>query len=356
MPFSAEASPSRFYKSQNQHNIMNNAERVEFPDSKIRDEFFSSLKFYSGVKTWEKLYKKFNIDRSLFQRYRRGLFTLPGNDFQSFLEVFSTQEQKHFLSIVSTKSEGWGRSIAGRVTYSRYPEMFRQGRQKAIDSRNKKYRFDQNMPLSVELCEFIGALIGDGFTNNYGCRYITEYCGDNRFDKDYYDRFIIPFAKKQFKANARIRYRDNAMWINFRSKCLHEMLINRFSIPAGVKFDKVMIPDEIIDSTPELISSTIRGIFDTDGCVFFDKRKIYKEPYIRIALQLENPPLIRQVYRELLKLGVKAHLLKDNRRIQINGKEAVKEYLEKVGFSNKRHIDRILSFFPRLFCQEPPAN
>jgi len=214
----------------------------------------------------------------------------------------------------------------------------------------RKHSFDLPIPLSVGSCEFIGALIGDGFTNKHGSSYITEFCGDKRFDKNYYDELIIPLVQKMFQVKAHLRYRDNTMWIRFNSVSIHKMLTERFGIPAGVKFDKVMIPKEIINSTPEFIASTIRGIFDTDGCVFFDKRGIYKEPYIRVALKLENPPLIRQVYGELLKLGVNAHRLKDNRIIQINGKEAVKEYIQKVGFSNKRHIDRIKKFAPALIA------
>lgn len=341
---SAEARSSSLYKSQNQHNNMSTAERVEFPDAKTRNEFFSLLKDYAGIRTWEKLYKKFKIERSCFQAYRYGQFTLPKDRFQSFLEFFPIQEKERFISMILTKSGNWGRRLGGNVTYSKYPKMFEKGREKARDLIKKKHYFDQEMPLSVGLCEFIGALVGDGFTNKYAGHYITEYCGDNRFDKDYYNTLIIPFAKKFFKVKVRLRCRGNTMWITFSSKCLHKMLTERFEIPKGVKFDKVLIPGEILDSAPAFIAATIRGIFDTDGCIFFDKRKIYKEPYVRIALKMENPPLIRQVYRELVKLGVTAHILKDNRIIQINGKDAVKGYLEKVGFSNKRHINRIKKF------------
>jgi len=83
MPFSEETNPSGFYNSQNKHNRMNNAERVEFPNIETRNEFFNSPKKHSEAKTWEELYKIFNIDRSMFQYYRYGIHTVPRAKFQN---------------------------------------------------------------------------------------------------------------------------------------------------------------------------------------------------------------------------------------------------------------------------------
>ena len=45
----------------------------------------------------------------------------------------------------------------------------------------------------------------------------------------------------------------------------------------------------------------IRGIFDTDGGVFLDKRKIYKTKYPRIIFQTVSKPLFEQLSSILSK-------------------------------------------------------
>lgn len=50
-----------------------------------------------------------------------------------------------------------------------------------------------------------------------------------------------------------------------------------------------------MQSKDELVRATIRGIFDTDGCVFIDKRKSYKLYYPRIALQTVSKDLYNQL-------------------------------------------------------------
>lgn len=352
MPLSAETSSSSIYKSQNQHNNMGAAERVEFSDAETRNEFFSLLKSYSNERTWDNLYKKFNIDRSLFQGYRYGQFTLPKDKFQTFLEFFPNQERERFISMISTKPGNWERRLGGKSTYSKYPEIFQQGREKAWHSPNhsgggRRY-YDLNIPLSQELCEFIGALIGDGFTNQYGSYYQTGFCGDKRFDKDYYDTLIIPIARDLFEAKAHFRYKNNGMWINFHSVFMHKVLTERFGIPKGMKFDKVLIPEEILNSNQEFIVATLRGVFDTDGSIYFDKRKIYRKPYARIELNMKNPALIAQVHSCLQELGVNSKVLSCKTRLQIIGFDAVKGYLKKVGFSNKRHLKRTEKFAQAL--------
>ncbi|MCR4335549.1 MAG: hypothetical protein NUV57_03370, partial [archaeon] len=84
---------------------------------------------------------------------------------------------------------------------------------------------------------------------------------------------------------------------------------------------------------------------DTDGCVFFDKRKSYKKPYVRIALQMLNPPLIKQVSNKLEEFDIHHGVTKKGTTIQINGFDSVKDFVDKIGFSNERHAKKIHNAF-----------
>ncbi|MBI2597968.1 MAG: hypothetical protein HYW50_02115 [Candidatus Diapherotrites archaeon] len=126
-------------------------------------------------------------------------------------------------------------------------------------------------------------------------------------------------------------------------------------MPAGVKFDKVLVPNEILHGNPEHIIGFIRGVFDTDGCVFFDKRKTYKKPYMRLDLTMCNPQILGQIAEKLNGFGINAKCLRNGKHLQITSKKDVENYLKIVGSSNQRHISKIIKKHPN-FVNYNPAN
>jgi len=202
------------------------------------------------------------------------------------------------------------------------------------------------MQLNVRLCEFIGALIGDGFHNMYQAgHYVIQFTGDLRLDYAYYNQTIMPSARILFdNINPYIIRKGNTLRINFMSKRLFCMLKNRFRIPQGKKAYSVRIPEEILNSNDRLlIYATIRGIFDTDGCIYFDERLCYKKPYPRITLQISNKGLFHQL-KEILKKDFTLYASARTKRkfyIEIYGHQQLDKWLSLIGFSNPRHLDKI---------------
>ncbi len=285
------------------------------------------------------------------ENYRSGQWTIPSRLFDKLCDLLPSHLEKLFKSKLNYKTGNWGQIIGGNITYGKHQDIFEKGRAIAIakQKENPKHDFDLDMELTEGLSEFIGCFIGDGFTNNYGGKYVVQFAGDNRFDADYYDGTIIPIARSLFGFDkAGIRRSGNALWVSFYSKRLFEFLTTGFEMPAGLKFNRVRIPVEILESGPEKIIPCIRGMFDTDGCVFYDKRPAYRRPYIRIELTMRNPFLIRQVHYQLKKIEVRSKVLSDETRLQITAREDVKLFLQKIGFSNKRHRNRITRFYPEL--------
>ena len=334
-------------------------ERVEFADFEIRKEFFQELKKNCEIKSWDELDKKFNVPRSIFQNYRYGILTIPKKLFETFLEYFSEEQKNYFSLSTSKKPSNWGAVLGGKTTIRKHPEIFKKGRKiglKKILSNPKlggglKYDFDLNMPLSRELCEFIGALIGDGFTSKYKKNYWTELTGDSNLDYDYLTNVMTNYSLHIFnglKPRTTLVKKSNTIRKIFHSKKLHEMLTERFGFPAGVKCYTIKIPKEIMNSKEDFIFSTIRGIFDTDGCVFFDKRKIYKKYYPRIILQTVSKELYLQLKAFLENYFSLYSTEKKNRKIfsiEIYGNKNLEKWMKLIGFSNKRHLDKIDKYF-----------
>ncbi|MDP3728381.1 MAG: LAGLIDADG family homing endonuclease [bacterium] len=206
------------------------------------------------------------------------------------------------------------------------------------------YSFDPNMALNRELCEFVGAFIGDAFYNSYQPgKYVIQFTGDANLDNGYYNNTITPITKKLFGMKPYIRKKKNTLRVNFQSKILFYMLKERFQFPQGKKVYFVKIPKEIISGKKEFIYATIRGIFDTDGCVYFDKRSIYKKPYPRITLQIANEGLFLQLKALLSKYFEIYTSKRTNRKfyIEVYGHEQLKKWMLMIGFSNPRHLKKI---------------
>jgi len=271
---------------------------------------------------------------------------MPLDKFQKLCALLSPEEHQKFLAAIGKKSANWGQVIGGKKTLLRHPEILKKGRKKALRINSKpKYDFDINLKLSPKMAEFVGAFIGDGFTAKYQSGgkfiYMTQFTGDSRFDTGYYKNVICPTAQRNFNYKKdNMKSKKNVLRVNFYSKRLFEFLTVRLNLPSGKKSSTVLIPNEIFGSN-KLAVKCIRGIFDTDGCVFFDKRPAYKAPYARISLKMFNPPLIDQIFSKLCELKLSAEKLGTGKEIQIIGPKNVKLFLTKIGFSNDRHFQKL---------------
>lgn len=317
------------------------SKRVFFTNDNIRNEFFGKLKTKFG--NWTNLRKHFNIYKSKLDILRNGKVSIKYSTFLEFLEHFNEEDKIYFQQEITLKDKSWGRSKGGISTYQRHKHLFEKGRK--IGAMQTRYHFSMSTPLTLGLCEFIGAFIGDGFTNKYGSNYVIQITGDADLDRNYYLTKLKPIIMElNPDSNPIITEKDNTLRLTVNSKEFHNLLTKRFKFPAGKKTHIVKIPEEIINAqNPKFINSCIRGIFDTDGCVFFDKRKSYKEYYIRINLTSVSSSLIKQVQHLLKKLNLNPRITSNYSRylIQINGVKNCRKFVEKIGFSNNRHLIKV---------------
>jgi uncharacterized protein YwgA len=321
--------------------------RIFFKDEKKCYEFFENVKEATSTKSWNDFGKLIKTNRAMISNYRKGRLCIPKDRFERLLNYLNTTRKKYFLSMAEKKEENWGQILGGKKAYAINKEVFKKGRLKGAEIRKLQYKydFDVNMPLSNELCEFVGCFIGDGFTNKYQNACQIQITGDRKLDADYYTH-LKSICKDLFGIYPKIVEKDGWIRLNMYSKRLFEMLTKRFKFPAGQKSFSVVIPPEIYDGKKELLNYTLRGIFDTDGGVGLDKRQIYKKPYIRINYTSVSKGLIKQVHQILKDYGINhsVHERRTGLMIQINGAENVKKFMSKIGFSNKRHLDKIKVF------------
>ncbi len=196
------------------------------------------------------------------------------------------------------------------------------------------------MQISLDMCELIGAIIGNG--NVYKNRYV-EISGDGKLDLNYFKQKLLPIIQKELSYNPSIRTGSFGVRLRINNKNF-TIFLNNLGIQSGEgKTYNVIIPTTISDDW-ELSKACIRGIIDTDGCLSFDKRKTYKTPYPRIILHIRNKRLSWQLYKLFLSNGYKPTFSKqmtpwgEAYTVYLSGKEQVLKYIKDIGFSNSRHL------------------
>jgi intein/homing endonuclease len=121
--------------------------------------------------------------------------------------------------------------------------------------------------LSPELAEIMGVIIGDGCLYKIKKRnkYQTTITSDKKEIK-YVNELKVLF-ESYFKYKFSVMDMGNALQLRNSSKAVGEQIIN-VGFKAGNKIEnKIVIPVWIVENQT-FLSNAVKGIFDTDGCVY----------------------------------------------------------------------------------------
>jgi len=202
------------------------------------------------------------------------------------------------------------------------------------------------MELTDGMCELIGSIIGDGNIYHKKQSYV-EMTGHPTEELLYFNGRLKPIIYQELNYVPRLFIHSRGLKFRINSKAF-VLWLESLGIPSGESKGKnALIPKEICNSW-ELSKSCIRGIFDADSSVFFDKRPIYKKPYPRIALHMYNEGLIMQISGILKSHGFHPKLSRKGLCLYLNGFDEVRLFLLKIGFANPKHHERIKNLYPQL--------
>jgi len=124
---------------------------------------------------------------------------------------------------------------------------------------------------SKEFTELLGAFTGDGWIskNKKGGRTLV-ISGNPKDEKEYY-QLLSGLWEKEF--GDEIKPRDFSYWGTFGIMCCSSKIVKRFEkagMLTGNKAAICKVPKDILNNK-NLYSPFIRGLFDTDGSIFFKK-------------------------------------------------------------------------------------
>ncbi|MBI2038300.1 MAG: hypothetical protein HYT19_00045 [Candidatus Nealsonbacteria bacterium] len=191
---------------------------------------------------------------------------------------------------------------------------------------------------SKKLAEFVGIMLGDGSITKY--QIVVTFC---LRDEEKYSKFVANLIQKLFNAPIGIYYDKNAAAVDIivsRIK-LAKYCIDKIGLKSGNKIkNQVDIPDWIKKNEAYSIAC-VRGLVDTDGCVFTHKYKSNGKyySYKKILFTSLSRPLRQSVFNILKNSGFNPRLAKQG-DVCLDSSKDVQKYFQLFGFHNQKHLDR----------------
>ncbi|MBU1120975.1 hypothetical protein KJ660_03805 [Candidatus Micrarchaeota archaeon] len=214
----------------------------------------------------------------------------------------------------------------------------------------KQIRFPKVM--NKDLAEELGIHLGDGcllyYENSRQKGYVYSVTSGHN-ERAYLEKVVMPLMKKLYNLKSRVKTKRTSLVVEYHSKAL--FYFKRFlGVNSGPKVD-IKIPTCVFQSN--FIFDFIRGLFDTDGCLHFQKK--YKKIHYYPALNFtsKSKKLVCQVNEVLLKNGFTTSLILDTEgiasngtpcktsRIFLYGNKNLERWIELIGFSNPKNIRKL---------------
>lgn len=209
--------------------------------------------------------------------------------------------------------------------------------------------------ISENLAEETGWHIGDGsmnFYNNRGKKKgFYQLRGHIEDDLHHYVNIIKPIFKKLYDIDVNIRVMPSTRVIGFQ--IWNNDLVNfkrSLDLSFGKKLD-INIPSFFL-SNKNLTKAVLRGIFDTDGGIYLEKKN--NKLYPRIYITTISFNLSEQLLHSFRKLGFRITRYsqlynQDFKRqrsyiLSIRGVEMFEKFMEEISPKNLKHIEKYRKF------------
>ena len=222
------------------------------------------------------------------------------------------------------------------------------------------------MKIDEDLAELLGIHIGDGCISRTK-RYAEYYLGgDITEEREYHDSWVGPLFNKKIMQpvlQKNVIYKEHPKVGVYGFYIFNDKLVSFFEklgIKAGTKLP-IEVPVEI-RTNKRLTKRFLRGLFDTDGTIYFDKNRSCKHPINNrptIKLGGVSRELISQVYCMLKNLGLHPRLTKPYKGkrdknfvhgVLIYRKEDINYFIKQIGFKNTKHSTKWEIFRLKGYC------
>ncbi len=293
-----------------------------------------------------------NFSERTIRDWRRGKFSV---DLKA-LRKLCKKTGISFPSNIKLKDDYWytayGSSAGGLAVYKKYgriggdPEYRKK---KWYEWWNREGRYKQHpitkicLPIkkprkSENLAEFVGIVMGDGSITKKQIIVTLHYKDDEKYSK-----FVVNLIKKLFNVHVgRYSYiKSSAIKIIISRRELIRFCVERLGLKQGNKVKQQIDMPDWIKRNKQYAIACVRGLVDTDGCVFTHRYKVNRKwySYKKFCFTSFSKPLRQSVFDILKDNGLRARLA-GKRDVRIDSKEDMNTYFRLFGFHNPKHLKR----------------
>ena len=205
--------------------------------------------------------------------------------------------------------------------------------------------------INKDVLELIGVIIGDGsilygYRNKY---YRMEISGNAVEDPTYFLK-LQEIIKNNFNKNVNIierkQKKGRALRLYIDNKEFVEILVKNFQIMPSPKTFTIKIPKKFLNW--KLSKHIIRGIFESDGSLYFSRSKITTKlkTYPRIEIKTCSKNLVNQLVELLKDNNFKVQTLNSKSdkciKVYLSGEKMLEKWIKEIGFSSKKNITKYL--------------
>jgi len=301
--------------------------------------------------SWPNFAQKINVHKRTLNDWKREKYSIPFSVVLKICEIANVSMPMN----IEIKERYWyvrkAGKIAGKLTYKRYgaiggnPEIRKQ-KWRSWWARIGKFRLSPSFiskeikkpnKKSIALAEFAGIVMGDGGITKRQVTISLNY----KTDKEYII-FVKNLIKDLFNIEAALYKREKESIINIVVSRTQLVLFCRsIGLKIGNKIEQNLDIPKWIKKNKKFSAACIRGLMDTDGCIFNECHHINGRQYCypRLSLVSASKQLRLSVFNVLKQLDF-SPVIRNNRSVQLEKREEIIRYFEKIGTNNFKHKKR----------------
>ncbi len=338
-------------------NIKQN-QRVRFPRGE-QTEFLNKALLDLDMKKYE-LAKTANVCSITLFDWKREKYNMD----LSSLEMICKKFNLDLPGNIEVLPEHWSLGKACRLGGKRYAELY--GSPGTLESRRrgglrsqarfvsdpdyaKKMRFKLRKEIkypakSPLLAEFIGIMLGDGGVRN---DYQIAVSFNGKEDQAY-AIYIRCVAKKLFGISSTLYIRKEKGHADIVVTAINLIeFLQKLGIKKGNKVrNQVDVPEWVFERK-EYQAACLRGLFDTDGCIYQHKYDVdgKQYSYVKMCFRNYSIPILMSVEKILKNIGFHPALDTKHKSVYLNRPSEVNKYFLSVKTSNPRYYNKYKRFF-----------
>lgn len=199
------------------------------------------------------------------------------------------------------------------------------------------------------LAEFVGVILGDGSIAHYECsdggggrkeQHVVKVTLSK--DERKYADHVSSLFQTLFDVEPVVypKSTENTLDIRCFGKEFFTFLIEEIGLVESPKKFRAKVPESFMER--EARKNLLRGFFDTDGSLVLTDNNgtLYPRLEIKISDSPMQESIIQILEAEGFRFGVydcKGHKV----RVQLNGKNQLRKWCDKIGFSNYKHLEKL---------------